>query len=52
MHRDAEFIDVGKKPYAKHIQQDEINLKIVEAAKKYQTVIRLKGGDPNIWSCY
>ena len=29
----AEFIDVGKKPYAKHIQQDEINLKIVEAAK-------------------
>lgn len=46
---DAEFIDVGKKPYAKHIQQDEINLKIVEAAKKYQTVIRLKGGDPAIF---
>ncbi|MEJ7537617.1 SAM-dependent methyltransferase, partial [Staphylococcus hominis] len=36
-------------PYAKHIQQDEINLKIVEAAKKYQTVIRLKGGDPAIF---
>ena len=49
MHADAEFIDVGKKPYAKHIQQDEINLKIVEAAKKYQTVIRLKGGDPAIF---
>lgn len=46
---DAEIIDVGKKPYAKHIQQDEINLKIVEATKKYQTVIRLKGGDPAIF---
>ena len=33
MHRDAEFIDVGKKPYAKHIQQDEINLKSLKRLK-------------------
>ena len=30
---DAEFIDVGKKPYAKHIQQDEINLKSLKRLK-------------------
>ncbi|MGA4514850.1 uroporphyrin-III C-methyltransferase [Staphylococcus caledonicus] len=45
----TEVIDVGKKPYVKHIQQDDINLKIVEAAQKHQTVVRLKGGDPAIF---
>lgn len=29
----AEIIDVGKEPYTKHIQQEDINLKIVAAAK-------------------
>ncbi|MCJ1667397.1 uroporphyrinogen-III C-methyltransferase [Staphylococcus sp. NRL 19/737] len=45
----AEVIDVGKKPYAKHIQQEEINLKIVEATKRHRIVVRLKGGDPAIF---
>lgn len=45
----TEIIDVGKKPYTKHIQQEDINLKIVEATKKYKVVVRLKGGDPAIF---
>lgn len=45
----TEMIDVGKKPYFKHIQQDEINMKMVQMAKKYHCVIRLKGGDPAIF---
>ncbi|WP_154837152.1 uroporphyrinogen-III C-methyltransferase [Staphylococcus sp. Marseille-Q1834] len=45
----TEVIDVGKKPYAKHIQQEEINLKIVEATKRHRIVVRLKGGDPAIF---
>ncbi|MBL7573674.1 uroporphyrinogen-III C-methyltransferase [Staphylococcus saccharolyticus] len=46
---ETKVINVGKKPYFKHIQQEEINLKIVEAAKHYQYVVRLKGGDPAIF---
>ena len=45
----TELIDVGKKPYCKHIQQEDINLKIVQMAEKYQCVVRLKGGDPAIF---
>lgn len=48
-HPKTEIIDVGKKPYCKHIKQEEINLKMVEMAKKYQCVVRLKGGDPAIF---
>lgn len=40
----TKVINVGKKPYCKHIQQEEINQKIVEAANQYQCVVRLKGG--------
>lgn len=45
----TEIIDVGKKPYAKHIQQEKINECIVEAARRYNKVVRLKGGDPAIF---
>ncbi|MCO6291567.1 uroporphyrin-III C-methyltransferase [Staphylococcus epidermidis] len=45
----TKVINVGKKPYCKHIQQDEINQKIVEEAKQYRCVVRLKGGDPAIF---
>lgn len=45
----TEIIDVGKKPYAKHIQQEKINDCIVEAARRYNKVVRLKGGDPAIF---
>lgn len=44
-----EIIDVGKKPYAKHIQQQNINEQIIEAARHHQLVVRLKGGDPAIF---
>ncbi|MDU4601961.1 MAG: SAM-dependent methyltransferase, partial [Staphylococcus warneri] len=43
---DIEIIDVGKKPYTKHIQQEAINQKMIEAASKHHHVVRLKGGDP------
>ncbi|WP_019236060.1 uroporphyrinogen-III C-methyltransferase [Staphylococcus warneri] len=46
---DIEIIDVGKKPYTKHIQQEAINQKMIEAASKHHHVVRLKGGDPAIF---
>ncbi|RZH69828.1 SAM-dependent methyltransferase, partial [Staphylococcus aureus] len=45
----TKVINVGKKPYCKHIQQEEISQKIVEAANQYQCVVRLKGGDPALF---
>lgn len=44
-----EIIDVGKKPYSRHIQQGEINDIIIDSAYKHQRVVRLKGGDPAIF---
>lgn len=44
-----EIIDVGKRPYNKHIQQCEINERIIECARHHQCVVRLKGGDPAIF---
>ncbi|MEP9819483.1 uroporphyrinogen-III C-methyltransferase [Staphylococcus sp. KY49P] len=46
---EIEIIDVGKRPYQKHIQQTEINEQIVLAAQRYSCVVRLKGGDPAIF---
>lgn len=45
----VEIIDVGKKPYHKHIQQEEINKLLVDAAYSHHCVVRLKGGDPAIF---
>jgi uroporphyrin-III C-methyltransferase len=47
--RDAEIIDVGKRCGQKLLTQDEINSLLASAAKKYEVVIRLKGGDPLIF---
>jgi uroporphyrin-III C-methyltransferase len=47
--RDAEVIDVGKRCGQKLLTQDEINSLLISAAKKYEVVIRLKGGDPLIF---
>lgn len=44
-----EIVDVGKKPYSRHIQQKEINDIIIDAAYKHERVVRLKGGDPAIF---
>lgn len=46
---EIEIIDVGKRPYQKHIQQTEINEQIILAARRHSCVVRLKGGDPAIF---
>lgn len=46
---DAVLIDVGKKPYHIHVQQQDINEKLIKSAKQYECVVRLKGGDPAIF---
>lgn len=46
---ETEIIDVGKKPYHKHIQQQQINNQLVIAAQNHRCVVRLKGGDPAIF---
>lgn len=43
--KNAVFIYVGKKPGAHSMKQEEINQVLVEQAKRYPAVVRLKGGD-------
>lgn len=47
--RDAERVFVGKRKGEPGIGQDEINRRLVEAAKAGRSVVRLKGGDPFIF---
>src|SRR5260370_4911188 len=47
--RDAERVFVGKRKGQPGIGQDEINRRLVEAARRGRTVVRLKGGDPFIF---
>ena len=47
--RDAERVFVGKRRGQPGIGQDEINRRLVEAARKGLNVVRLKGGDPFIF---
>ncbi|WP_433628326.1 uroporphyrinogen-III C-methyltransferase [Halomicrococcus sp. NG-SE-24] len=44
----AEVIDVGKRP-PQRTTQDDINELMVERARKAEDVVRLKGGDPNVF---
>lgn len=44
----AEVIDVGKRP-PRRTTQDEINELMVERSRKEEDVVRLKGGDPNVF---
>ena len=48
--REAERIYVGKKRADHTATQDEINTMLVDAALAGQRVVRLKGGDPSIFS--
>jgi uroporphyrin-III C-methyltransferase len=45
----AEVIDVGKRAGRKLLTQDEINSLLASYARKRETVVRLKGGDPSIF---
>lgn len=46
---EIEIINIGKKPYKQHIQQDEINELLIKYAQKHRVIVRLKGGDPAIF---
>ncbi len=45
----SEVVDVGKRPGGATTRQDTINELLVEAAKRHDVVVRLKGGDPLIF---
>jgi uroporphyrin-III C-methyltransferase len=45
----CEFIYVGKEDSHHTLPQEEINEVIYQAALKYETVVRLKGGDPLVF---
>jgi uroporphyrin-III C-methyltransferase/precorrin-2 dehydrogenase/sirohydrochlorin ferrochelatase len=47
--RDADRVFVGKRRGQPGIGQDQINERLVEAARKGLSVVRLKGGDPFIF---
>jgi uroporphyrinogen III methyltransferase / synthase len=46
---DADLVDVGKQPGAPSASQDEIDERLVEAARAGRSVVRLKGGDPFVF---
>ena len=46
---EAEVVNVGKRCGAKRITQDEINARMIEAARRGLSVVRLKSGDPGIF---
>lgn len=45
----CKFIYVGKTPYQKSMKQETINQILIEAQINYKNVVRLKGGDPEIF---
>lgn len=45
----ARLVEVGKRCGQFSAHQEEINQKLVEAAKTYSVVVRLKGGDPMLF---
>ena len=45
----AELIDVGKSPGSRRNSQHEINAVLVERGQRFETVVRLKGGDPFVF---
>ena len=45
----AELVDVGKSPGSPCNSQDEINSILIERARRFDPVVRLKGGDPFVF---
>ncbi|MFD1672759.1 uroporphyrinogen-III C-methyltransferase [Agrilactobacillus yilanensis] len=45
----AELVDVGKNPDLPGPAQIEISSQLITAAQKFQSIVRLKGGDPSIF---
>ena len=45
----AERIDVGKNPNGKSVRQERINRILIDAGRRAETVVRLKGGDPFVF---
>lgn len=45
----CELIYVGKESHNHTMKQEEMNLLLVEKAKQYEKVVRLKGGDPYVF---
>ena len=45
----AELVDVGKTPGSKRNDQGEINEILVDRGRRFETVVRLKGGDPFVF---
>jgi len=45
----AEIVDVGKTPGGSHWTQGDINGQLISLAKRHDTVVRLKGGDPYVF---
>jgi len=47
--KQAELIPVGKRSGQRSTAQTVINEKLVDAARRYRRVVRLKGGDPMLF---
>ena len=45
----AELVDVGKTPGSPCHSQDEINRILVDRGRRFESVVRLKGGDPFVF---
>jgi uroporphyrinogen III methyltransferase/synthase len=47
--RDAELVSLGHSHGGRGLTQDEVNRRMIAAAREGKTVVRLKGGDPNLF---
>ncbi len=45
----AEIVDVGKTPGSRANRQEDINDLLIERGRRFDTVVRLKGGDPFVF---
>lgn len=47
---EAELVSLGRHGHGRLMAQDEINRRMIDAARQGRTVVRLKGGDPAIFA--